>query len=92
MGKPNSISLSSSFAAQLRNELCARNAAFAAENKLDHVPSYGVPPVVVYAPHVSGLTHGNFFDRSYAAILKSPGVVPTFRKDPYTLPALPAAC
>jgi hypothetical protein len=73
MGKPNSISLSSSFAAQLRNELCTRNAAFAAANKLDHVPSYGDPPVVVYAPHASGLTHGNFFGRSYAAILKSPG-------------------
>lgn len=72
LSKPNSISLSSGFAAQLRNELCARNAAFAARNKLDHVCSYGVPPVVVYASHASGLTHGNFFDRSYAAILKSP--------------------
>ncbi len=66
------LRLSSGFASQLRNELCARNAAFAVANKLDHVPSYGVPAVVVYAPHSTGLTHGNFFDRSYAAILKSP--------------------
>ena len=62
----------SGFASQLRNELCARNAAFASSNKLEHVSSYGTTPVIVYAPRADGLGHGNFFDRSYAAILKTP--------------------
>ncbi|HXB21499.1 MAG TPA: hypothetical protein VNV88_08960 [Candidatus Solibacter sp.] len=62
----------SGFASQLRHELCARNAAFASSNKLAYVSSYGAVPVIVYAPQADGLSHGNFFDRSYAAILKNP--------------------
>jgi hypothetical protein len=58
------------FAGELRRELCARNAAFAAEKKLTHVPSYGEMPVTVYAPEADGLRHGNFFPASYRAILK----------------------
>src|SRR5438552_2174149 len=65
-------SLLPGLANRLRSELCARNAAFASSNKLDHVSSYGVMPVIVYAPHAGGLGHGNFLDRSYAAILKTP--------------------
>jgi Restriction Endonuclease associating with ARP len=35
-----------------------------------HVESYGNPPVIVYAP--DDLTHGNFFDPSYEAIVARP--------------------
>lgn len=59
-------------ASRLRHELCARNAAFASSNNLTHVSSYGAVPVIVYPPQAGGLSHGNFFDRSYTAILKMP--------------------
>ena len=59
------------FAGELRRELCARNAEFAATNKLVHVASYGESPVTVYAPHDDGETHGNFYGLSYRAILKN---------------------
>ena len=59
------------FAGDLRRELCARNAEFAATNKLMHVASYGEFPVTVYAPHDDGETHGNFHAPSYRAILKN---------------------
>src|SRR5712671_1226855 len=58
------------FAGDLRRELCARNAAFAESNCLNHVPSYGEVPVTVYAPEADGHRHGNFFAASYRAILK----------------------
>jgi hypothetical protein len=60
----------SRFAGELRRELCARNAVFAAEKGLTHVPSYGEMPVTVYAPETDGLRHGNFYAASYRAILK----------------------
>lgn len=59
------------FAGDLRRELCARNAEFAAANKLIHVASYGESPVTVYAPHDDGQSHGNFYATSYRAILKN---------------------
>ncbi len=55
-------------AAELRRELCARNLALAQTNRLTHVLSYGEMPVIVYCPETTH--HGNFFDPSYAAILK----------------------
>jgi Restriction Endonuclease associating with ARP len=58
------------YAAELRREICARNAEFALTNRLDHVPSYGAVPVTVYAPDPEGTRHGNFFPASYRAILK----------------------
>ncbi|HEV7520933.1 MAG TPA: hypothetical protein VGP89_07515 [Candidatus Angelobacter sp.] len=58
------------FAGDLRRELCARNAAFAESNRLNHVPSYGEVPVTVYAPEADGHRHGNFYAASYRAILK----------------------
>jgi hypothetical protein len=58
------------FAGELRRELCARNVVFAAEKRLNHVPSYGEMPVTVYAPEADGLRHGNFYAASYRAILK----------------------
>jgi hypothetical protein len=61
---------SSHFAGELRRELCARNAVFAADKRLTHVPSYGEMPVTVYAPETDGLRHGNFYAASYRAILK----------------------
>jgi hypothetical protein len=60
----------SHFAGELRRELCARNAVYAVEKRLTHVPSYGEVPVTVYAPEVDGLSHGNFYAASYRAIVK----------------------
>ena len=58
------------FASHLRHELCARNHAYAIENKLTHVESYGAMPVIVYQPDRA--RHGNFLDDTYAAILGHP--------------------
>jgi hypothetical protein len=58
------------FAAQLRRELCERNAAFAEANKLPCVASYGAVPVTVYAPDPEQRRHGNFYPASYRAIVK----------------------
>jgi hypothetical protein len=60
------------YAALLRQELCARNASFAALHRLPHVTSYGEPPVVVYQPSVCGRKHGNFISASYQAIVRRP--------------------
>lgn len=60
----------SRFAGELRRELCARNAAFAESQRLQHVPSYGEMPVTVYAPEAEGRSHGNFYTPSYRAILR----------------------
>ncbi len=57
------------FAAALRRELSARNQAFARQRKLLHVESCGAVPVVVYQPHENQTRHGNFADKSYAAIV-----------------------
>jgi len=59
-------------AVELRRELCARNLAFARTKQLAHVLSYGEVPVIVYCPEAAGTRHGNFFDPSYAAIVKRP--------------------
>ena len=59
-------------AVALRRELCARNLAFAKTKRLDHVLSCGEMPVIVYCPEAAGTRHGNFFDPSYAAMLKRP--------------------
>jgi restriction endonuclease-like protein len=64
---------SSQFAASLRQELHARNEAFASSKSLSHVLSYGEAPVIVYSPELNGRAHGNFLDSSYAEILKQPG-------------------
>ncbi|HKD80557.1 MAG TPA: hypothetical protein VKH81_12745 [Candidatus Angelobacter sp.] len=60
------------FAACLRQELCARNASYAALHKFPHVTSYGEPPVIVYQPSVCGRKHGNFISASYQAIIRRP--------------------
>jgi restriction endonuclease-like protein len=60
------------YAGELRREICARNADFALQNQLDHVPSYGAVPVTVYAPDPEGKSHGNFHPASYRAILRRP--------------------
>lgn len=59
-------------ASLLRQELCARNRAFALQNGLAHVESYGGMPVIVYEPTEEGTRHGNFLNESYAAILARP--------------------
>lgn len=58
------------YSSRLRSELCARNAAFAKDSKLNHVESYGDVPVIVYAPEENGKRHGNFISSSYMEILK----------------------
>src|SRR5271165_920130 len=59
-------------AGMLRQELSARNAAYATLKRLPHVLSYGDRPVVVYPPSECGQDHGNFISASYRAILKRP--------------------
>jgi hypothetical protein len=56
----------------LRQELIARNSAYAALHLLPHVTSYGELPVVVYQRSECGLHHGNFISASYRAILRRP--------------------
>ncbi|HEV2132955.1 MAG TPA: hypothetical protein VGR47_01705 [Terracidiphilus sp.] len=64
------------YANQLRQELAARNRAYA--GGLPHVESYGSAPVIVYAPE--GGRHGNFFDPAYAAITARPDWMRRFNK------------
>src|SRR6267143_2472660 len=60
------------YSSLLRQELQARNTAYASGRKLPHALSYGEPPVVVYEPFSEGRRHGNFLDASYRAILARP--------------------
>jgi hypothetical protein len=57
-------------AAALRQEVCARNIAFAQKHSLAHSLSYGEAPVVCYEP--DGKTHGNFLPQTYRAIFANP--------------------
>jgi Restriction Endonuclease associating with ARP len=66
----------SSYASQLRLELCLRNRRYARGRA--HVESYGNPPVIVYAPENE--LHGNFFDPAYKAILARPEWMRRFDK------------
>ena len=59
-------------AGMLRQELGARNAAYATLKRLPHALSYGETPVVVYPTSECGQDHGNFISASYRAILKRP--------------------
>jgi hypothetical protein len=63
-------------AAQLRQELAARNRLYA--HRYKHVESYGSSPVIVYAPEDG--RHGNFFDPAYAAIIAKPAWERRLRK------------
>jgi hypothetical protein len=58
------------YAAALRQEICARNLAFAQKHKLAHCLSYGEAPVVCYEPDGNG--HGNFLPEAYRAIIANP--------------------
>jgi hypothetical protein len=62
----------SAYAVLLRQELSARNAAYAASQQLQHVSSYGEMPVIVYEPSRDAVKHGNFLDATYTAILGQP--------------------
>src|SRR5437870_8618129 len=59
-------------AGMLRQELAARNHAFATMYKLPHGTGYGEIPGVLYRPSECGQRHGNFVQASYRAILKKP--------------------
>jgi hypothetical protein len=63
---------SSQYVCLLRQELCARNASYAALQNLPHVSSHGEPPVIVYHPSACGRKHGNFISSSYRAIMCRP--------------------
>jgi hypothetical protein len=79
-------------AVELRRDLCARNLAFAQTKRLAHVLSYGEMPVIVYCPQAACTRHGNFFDPSYAAILKRPDWARRLEKiHPHGRHALPRA-
>ncbi len=58
------------YAAALRQELSARNVAYAREHGLAHSVSFGGVPAVVYSPGEDA--HGNFLAASYRAIVKQP--------------------
>src|SRR3954467_6351749 len=58
--------------AALRNELRARNFAFAKKHALAHKESYGSTPVIVYEPFGDPERHGNFFEASYSAVPANP--------------------
>jgi hypothetical protein len=58
------------YAAALRQEICARNLAFAKKHKLAHCLSYGEAPVVCYEPAAGA--HGNFLPATYRAIAANP--------------------
>ena len=62
----------SHYISALREELIARNSAYAALHLLPHVTSYGEMPVVVYQQSECGRHHGNFISASYRAILRRP--------------------
>jgi hypothetical protein len=62
----------SHYVSALRQELIARNSAYAALHFLPHVTSYGELPVVVYQQSECGRYHGNFIAASYRAILRRP--------------------
>lgn len=64
------------YASQLRQELMARNRAYARGRA--HVESYGSSPVIVYAP--DGFGHGNFFDPAYEAMADRPEWMRRFDK------------
>jgi hypothetical protein len=53
----------------LRCELSARNRAFARGSKLLHVESLGSTPAILYPPYEGEVRHGNFIEKSYAAIM-----------------------
>jgi Restriction Endonuclease associating with ARP len=59
-----------SYAFQLRQDVIARNLAYARCCGLPHVCGYGESEVVVYEP--SGEKHGNFLNASYRAIRRNP--------------------
>src|SRR5579863_7239665 len=63
-------------ASQLRTELALRNHLWAHSHP--HVETYGINPVVVYAPE-DGL-HGNFYPPAYAAIVAYPDWIRRFDK------------
>lgn len=62
----------SHYTSVLRQELIARNSAYAALHLLPHVTSYGELPVIVYQKSECGQYHGNFISASYRAILRRP--------------------
>src|SRR5579864_6647258 len=62
----------SCYVSALRQDLIARNSAYAVLNLLPHVTSYGELPVVVYQQSECGRHHGNFIAASYRAILRRP--------------------
>ena len=64
------------YASHLRQELLARNRAYA--KSYAHVESYGSDPVVVYAP--DGAMHGNFYPPAYAEIAARPEWMRRFDK------------
>lgn len=58
-----------SFASVLRHELAERALKFAQSDNLPYVLSYGVMPVVCFAPDENRSVHGNFTRSSYKAII-----------------------
>jgi len=60
------------FASVLRHELAERALKFALSDNLPYALSYGVMPVVCFAPDENQSVHGNFTRASYKAIISNP--------------------
>ena len=68
------------YSSELRQELSARNRAYAERVRLPACESYGEAPVVCYLPAEDGLSHGNFLAESYRAIINNPSWQKRLRK------------
>jgi hypothetical protein len=68
----SAIGLRPAYARALRREIVARNHRLVKQHGLLSVCSYGTDEVVVYSATEDGVSHGNFFAPSYAAILAAP--------------------
>ncbi len=64
------------YTSQLRAELAQRNRLYARNHP--HAESYGVSPVIVYAPEDG--CHGNFYQPAYAAMTEHPEWIRRFDK------------
>lgn len=74
----------------LRQELIARNAAYAEAERLPHALSYGKPSVVVYRQSECGRYHGNFIPASYQGDSKATSMEPPVAKGAHASKAIPA--
>ena len=77
-----------SCAAALRAEIVERARRYAQAEELPHCLSYGEAPAVCFAPYEDSSRHGNFLQRSYAAIKANPAWIRRAWESAYAGPAI----